>query len=82
MLFRYSVKTSDDHLTTLQLTTSKPDVHFLLRIIDNDQEVACAEGTGHAVLPAFIFMKDAQLAAAEEEGLRPSSRTCNLIDLI
>ena len=53
---RYMVKVSDEHLTTIQLCTSKPDVRLKLSVLDNDEEVASSEGKGHAVLPVFIFL--------------------------
>jgi len=53
---RYMVKVSDEHLTTIQLCTSKPDVRLKLSVLDNDEEIASAEGKGHAVLPVFIFL--------------------------
>jgi len=50
------VKVNDEHLVTIQLSTSKPDVRFKLSVLDNDEEVASSEGKGHAVLPVFIFL--------------------------
>jgi len=50
------VKVSDEHLTTIQLCTSKPDVRLKLAVLDNDEEIASSEGKGHAVLPVFIFL--------------------------
>ena len=56
LVLRYVVKVSDEHLTTIQLCTSKPDVRLKLSVLDDDKEVAAAEGKGHAVLPVFIFL--------------------------
>ena len=50
------VKVSDEHLTTIQLCTSKPDVQLELSVLDNEEEVASCDGKGHAVLPVFIFL--------------------------
>ena len=55
-LCRYMVKVSDEHLVTIQLCTSKPDVRLKLSVLDNEEEVASSEGKGHAVLPVFIFL--------------------------
>jgi len=52
----YMVKVSDEHLTTIQLCTSKSDVRLKLSVLDNDEEVASVEGKVHAVLPVFIFL--------------------------
>lgn len=53
---RYMVKVSDEHLATIQLSTSKPDVRLKLSILDNEEEVASSEGKGQAVLPVFVFL--------------------------
>ena len=50
------MKVSDEHLVTIQLCTSKPDVRLKLSVLDNEEEVASSEGKGHAVLPVFIFL--------------------------
>lgn len=57
-IMRYKVQVSDDHLTSFQLITSKPDVYVKLTIFDNGQEVLNVTGKGGAVIPAFIFIKD------------------------
>ncbi|XP_066285114.1 androglobin-like isoform X10 [Branchiostoma lanceolatum] len=68
IMFRYAVKVTADHLVTLQLSTSKPDVYIQLQVLDHEEEVVSTQGKGHAVIPAFVFQKDWQ----PEE--RPSSR--------
>lgn len=57
-LSRYKVNVSDDHLTSLQLTTSKSDVFIKFTIYDNGEEIMSVTGKGLAVIPAFVFMKD------------------------
>lgn len=71
-LDRYTVKVTEDHLSTIQINTSKLDVYIKLVILDNEVEVATSQGKGHAVIPSFIFLKD--LDPNEEK--RPSSRAC------
>ncbi|XP_078322768.1 androglobin-like isoform X14 [Crassostrea virginica] len=70
IIFRYTVKVTEDHLSTIQMNTSKLDVYIKLVILDNEVEVATSQGKGHAVIPSFIFLKD--LDPNEEK--RPSSR--------
>ena len=50
------IKVSDEHLVTVQLCTSKPDVRFKLSVLDNEEEIVSSEGKGHAVIPVFIFL--------------------------
>jgi len=50
------VKVTDEHLVTVQLSTSKPDVRLRLSVSDNDQPVASVEAKGHAVLPVVILL--------------------------
>lgn len=71
---------TDDHLTTLQLTASKPDVYVKFSIYDNGEEMITVYGKGTAVIPAFIFMKDRGENADPGGSLasRPGSKTCNL----
>ncbi|XP_074663197.1 androglobin-like [Tubulanus polymorphus] len=72
IIHRYSVKVIEDHLTSLQVTISKPDVYVKLQVLDNEQELMSATGKGHVVIPSFIFHKDIQ-----PEEKRSSSRTSN-----
>ena len=76
---RYSVKVLDDHLVSLQMMTSKPDVYIKLQILDHEEEIISAVGKGHVVLPAFVFQKD-NAALSEEENKRSSSRQCKLFN--
>ena len=75
MTHRYSVKVSADLLATVQLWTTQPSVQFRLSLLDQGEEVAGAEGKGHAVLPAVLLC--ANPLSAEEEALQRSlSRSC------
>lgn len=74
LCYRYVVKvTEDNHLVSLQLNTSKPDVYIKLQVLDHEEELVSAVGKGHVVLPSVIFQKD---FVAEEADRRPSSRGC------
>ncbi|XP_052832610.1 androglobin [Octopus bimaculoides] len=66
----YSVKVTEDHLATLQMSTSKPDVQFQLTVLDHDEVVCNVKGKGHVVIPSIIFLKD----IVEEESLSTSSK--------
>ena len=37
--FRYSVKVTEDHLASIQLSTSKSDVYLELKVFENDTMV-------------------------------------------
>jgi hypothetical protein len=78
VIMRYKVTVSEDHLTTLQLTTSKSDVYIKFTVYDNGQEVHSVSGKGMAVIPAFIFLKDRNAEPAEASHSRPGSKTCRL----
>lgn len=69
------MKVYDDHLVTLQMSTSKPDLHIRLQILDNDEEIARAEGKGGAVIPAFIFRRNFQPDSPQVDDARKSSRS-------
>ncbi|CAH2252749.1 androglobin isoform X2 [Pelobates cultripes] len=56
VIFRYSVKTSIEHVATMQVQTSKPDVFIKIQILDNEDEVVSATGKGQAIIPAFCFI--------------------------
>ena len=75
--YRYTVKVTEDHLASLQISTSKSDVYLRLSVLDHETEILGTVGKGHAVLPAVFFMKDG--GAAEEEVKRTSSRTCTFV---
>ncbi|XP_052808177.1 androglobin-like isoform X3 [Mya arenaria] len=72
VIFRYAVKVSEDHLTSIQVNTSKGDVHIKLVVLNNEEEVASTLGKGHAVIPAFTFLKDIN---PDEEPKRSTSRS-------
>ena len=67
------VKVSDEHLTTIQLCTSKSDVRLKLTLFDNEEELASAEGKGHAILPVFIFLPN---PSNEDDIARYTSQSC------
>ena len=74
--YRYSVKVTEDHLTSIQINTSKSDVSIKLVVLNNEEEVASTLGKGHAVIPAFTFLKDIN---PEEDAKRSTSRNCKYI---
>ncbi|KAL4233261.1 hypothetical protein ACF0H5_007945 [Mactra antiquata] len=74
VIFRYAVKVTEDHLTSIQMNTSKSDVSIKLVILNNEEEVASTLGKGHAVIPAFTFLKDIN---PDEEPKRSTSRSSN-----
>ncbi|XP_060593126.1 androglobin-like isoform X19 [Ruditapes philippinarum] len=74
VIFRYAVKVTEDHLTSIQMNTSKSDVHIKLVVLNNEEEVASTLGKGHAVIPAFTFLKDIN---PDEEPKRSTSRASN-----
>jgi len=75
LILRYKVTVSEDHLLSLQIATSKPDVYIKFSIFDGEKEILNVNGKGTAVIPAFIFLKD----RGENPGdgtSRPNSKTC------
>lgn len=76
LIMRYKVTVSDDHLVSLQLTTSKTDAYLKFVIYDNGEEILSVHGKGTAVIPAFIFLKDREVAG-DTATSRPPSKTCN-----
>lgn len=73
VMLRYSVKVlEDNHLVSLQLSTSRPDVYIKIQVLDHEEELVSASGKGHVVLPSFIFLKDH--TGADETEKRPGSR--------
>lgn len=54
-ILRYKVTVTEDHLSTLQLTTSKPDVYIKLSVYDHSELVVSVCGKGTAQIPAVIF---------------------------
>ena len=70
------MKVTDDHLTSIQINTSKSDVSIKLVVLNNEEEVASTLGKGHAVIPAFTFLKDIN---PEEDAKRSTSRNCKYI---
>jgi hypothetical protein len=83
VILRHKVSISDDHLASLQLTASKPDVYIKFTIYDNGEEIYSTTGKGVAVIPAFIFLKDRSEFSADFTTLntsRPGSKTCMLAE--
>ena len=76
MRYKVTVTGADDHLTSLQITTSKPDVYVKLAIYDNGVEMLSATGKGCAVIPAFVFIKDRTLEVTSggSSSSRPGSK--------
>ncbi|KAJ8026646.1 Androglobin [Holothuria leucospilota] len=66
-IMRYFIKPSQDHIASIQFCTSKPDVYISLQILDHEEEVASTKGKGHAVIPAFKFLRDRE-PGEEERG--------------
>lgn len=84
VLCRYMVKVNDKHLTTIQLSTSKNDVRLKLSVLDNEEEVASAEGKGQAVIPVFIFQPNP--SPEDETTVCSASQSCktsgNVVQII
>ncbi|XP_075059694.1 androglobin [Mixophyes fleayi] len=56
LIFRYTVKSSIEHIATVQVQTSKLDVFIKIQIFHNNEEVVSAIGKCQAVIPAFCFL--------------------------
>ncbi|KAG2467661.1 ADGB protein, partial [Polypterus senegalus] len=67
-LLRVFIKVTANHLATIQIQTSKPDVYIKLQILNNEKEVASSTGKGHVIIPAFTFLTN-------ERPLSTSSQT-------
>ena len=70
---RYAVKPQEDHVASVQFGTSKSDVYISLQVLDHEEELASTAGKGHAVIPAFTFLRDKEPG---EEERRSGSRVC------
>lgn len=77
-ILRCKVTVSEDHLTTLQINTSKSDVYIKFTIYDNGEEVLSVTGKGTALIPVFLFLKDREDGTVQEQptSSRPASKTC------
>lgn len=64
-------------MSTLQITTSKPDVYLKLAVYDNGDEIVSITGKGFAQIPAVIFQKDRTEGGPGEPSRdsRPASKT-------
>uniref|UniRef100_A0A1I8IZ84 HMG box domain-containing protein n=1 Tax=Macrostomum lignano TaxID=282301 RepID=A0A1I8IZ84_9PLAT len=58
MIFRQSVRVAEDHLATLHLRLSRPDIAVVLEILDDEEVMLSTEGKGQVFLPVFLFLKD------------------------
>ncbi|XP_071819104.1 androglobin-like isoform X13 [Apostichopus japonicus] len=75
VILRYFIKPSEDHIASIQFCTSKPDVYISLQILDQEEEVASTKGKGHAVIPAFRFLRDREPGEDERRsGSRSSAK--------
>ncbi|XP_022081747.1 androglobin-like [Acanthaster planci] len=72
IIMRYVVKPQEDHVASIQFSTSKPDVYVSLQVLDHEEEMVHTTGKGHAVIPAFTFHRDKE--PGEEEERRSGSR--------
>nr|KAG5705054.1 hypothetical protein BaRGS_018784 [Batillaria attramentaria] len=84
IILRYTVKVTEEQITSLQICTSKPDVYVRLMVLDHEEEMASAVGKGHTVIPSFIFLKDPPQPGEEsavppgpQESKRSNSRGSN-----
>ncbi|NWQ88701.1 ADGB protein, partial [Burhinus bistriatus] len=64
VMFRYSVEVTASHIATMQAQTSKSDVFIKLQVLDNEEEIVCVTGKGHAVIPAFTFLSNETLLSS------------------
>ncbi|XP_038078681.1 androglobin-like isoform X2 [Patiria miniata] len=71
IIMRYVVKPQEDHVASVQFSTSKPDVYVNLQVLDHEEVMATTTGKGHAVIPAFTFHRDKEPG---EEERRSGSR--------
>ncbi|XP_071801000.1 androglobin-like isoform X5 [Asterias amurensis] len=71
VIMRYAVKPQEDHVASVQFGTSKSDVYISLQVLDHEEELASTAGKGHAVIPAFTFLRDKEPG---EEERRSGSR--------
>ncbi len=77
-IMRYKVTVTEDHLSTMQITTSKADVYIKLSVYDNGELVTSVLGKGIAQIPAVIFHKDRLEGEGQQQvqrESRPSSKT-------
>eukprot|EP00057_Strongylocentrotus_purpuratus_P006163 XP_011660637.1 PREDICTED: androglobin isoform X28 [Strongylocentrotus purpuratus] len=74
IIMRYVVKPQEDHVSSIQFGTSKSDVYISLDILDNEESVASTSGKGHAVIPAFTFLRDREPGEDEKRSSRSSAK--------
>ncbi|KAJ8355710.1 hypothetical protein SKAU_G00185040 [Synaphobranchus kaupii] len=51
VICRFSLKVTSDHVGTVQIQTSKPDVYVKLTVLDRESDVASSTGKGSVVIP-------------------------------
>ncbi|KAJ8409716.1 hypothetical protein AAFF_G00217750 [Aldrovandia affinis] len=61
LICRFSVRVTADHVSTIQIQTSKPDVYIRLAVLDRESEVASSTGKGCAVIPVFRFSSSSDM---------------------
>nr|XP_002124575.1 androglobin [Ciona intestinalis] len=66
ILLRYHMEVSANHIGSVQLETSKPDVYIKLQVLDNEEEVISVSGKGHCVIPAFYFITNNVVEVIQE----------------
>lgn len=57
-LARFSVKVTRDHIGTVQVQMTEPDIYVKLTVLDCEEEVASATGRAQAIVPIFRFLPD------------------------
>ncbi|KAG9347633.1 hypothetical protein JZ751_005204 [Albula glossodonta] len=76
LICRFSVKVKADHMSTIQIQTSKPDVYIKLAVLDHESEVASKTGKGCAVIPVYQFSSNGPSNSSSSE----SSQGCGKQD--
>ncbi|XP_048842434.1 androglobin isoform X2 [Brienomyrus brachyistius] len=55
IICRFSVKVTRDHVGTVQVQMTEPDIYVKLTVLDGEEEVASATGRAQAIVPTFRF---------------------------
>ncbi|XP_072558991.1 androglobin isoform X2 [Paramormyrops kingsleyae] len=56
IICRFSVKVTRDHVGTVQVQMTEPDIYVKLTVLDCEEEVASATGRAQAIVPVFRFL--------------------------
>uniref|UniRef100_A0A3B3SV17 Androglobin domain-containing protein n=1 Tax=Paramormyrops kingsleyae TaxID=1676925 RepID=A0A3B3SV17_9TELE len=56
IICRFSVKVTRDHVGTVQVQVTEPDIYVKLTVLDCEEEVASATGRALAIVPVFRFL--------------------------